>query len=772
MKRAICILLCFLFCQLTAISLAESSETNGNEDIFTADYIISHHLIEGTTIGLQSIAWSGDVCYAYLSDMSIYTYQTGQDPKKVCMLPEAPASLNYAYVNMDDNDLQQLYNTVTYTVADKSGLYGYNVYTGKFGKIDESGIHWNDILLDVSCLNPYGNFFPNRIAQSILAGQTLFSFVSTTTGAGDSSYELWGFDLTTGMSTAYEISNAVGICKMNDTSLLLLCIVEEGYALRKLDILTNSVQDIPVSMAPFSATSLIGGLAYQDENDIIALTCRGTVYESVQGEPFQAVAYVPAESIMPETSAILLPDGRYALSLGGVHIRVPSEQPERTALVCQMPTISIALKNNFSSQYPQIEWNVIYETLTADDIATMMSTQSDQVDLFEVRADSLFMKLVKKGYVAPLSSSSLIALDVQQMDDRIRSILYNEDGDVIAYPSRLYFEEYQYNKGFWELAFPDRPFPTTMVGVLEAWLEWEQDFADEYPEVEFVNAYDYVLYVKNILSFYIKQTDRQGTEPDLKNAQLRYALELLAQINQLRERGGRHTTLLSMDEAEGLGYIFKFSSQEAMRARGTLLLRAPENYLYDVYMYDYTVVSLAFSDEQTPGTDGILYVYMVNPYSKHKEEALRLIECAVSQEVNPYLFYAVHPQCGTPYPDADIDRIIEQFQQEKAAIEEVIQTTDGDVKEQLTAQLDFCEQYIAQQEQLKWLISEETIAQDRLRMEQLQLHEQSLFVVASGTSLDEIVTSLCEQYCAGRFGADHFLSQLQSRMSIIRMESN
>ena len=108
-----------------------------NADIFTQSYMISSGLVDEGAAYIQHVDWSGDTCYAYLGDMSVYTYQPDEGLDKFCQLPKSPDGFDQTFVIIDEKTREQLNETVTYIVAGDDGLYGYNVTNGNFGHIDQ-----------------------------------------------------------------------------------------------------------------------------------------------------------------------------------------------------------------------------------------------------------------------------------------------------------------------------------------------------------------------------------------------------------------------------------------------------------------------------------------------------------------------------------------------------------------------------------------------------------------------------------------------------------
>ena len=759
-----------LACILCLISVYAFADVTGDEDIFTSAYISTY--IQGeSSVGIQNIAWVNDKCYAYLSDMSVYVWSTVEPLQKLCQLPPAPEGMQSSYINLSDTDIAMLKDTITYTVAGSDGLWGFNVFSGKFGNIDSEGLHWSSTTLDFACLNPEENFFPNRVAECFIVNNTLFTFVSLSSGFSDESYALYGFDLNNGTSKSYTIDTAVGLCYMEDTKFILLCTDSDGYCLKQLDTSTDTLTMLPISMNEISLATAVGGLAYDKDSRTIALAADGKVYKSIQDASFAPVANISTRGLLGETTAALLSDGRYALWLNGVHIRSQSNQEESKQLTCQLPVLSNALETNFSNAYPDIALTVRTKATTAEELATLLTTRDSSVDLFEIRADYSYSALKQKGLIASLSSDYL-KQNLYDMYSIIQDVLIDKNGNLVAYPSRLYVYLYQYNKGFWDLAFDGEEFPSSLDSLMDYWLRWEQEYADDYPEIEFVDNYDYATCCRDIIVMYIRQHDSPDQVPDLYSDDLRTVLEKLRRVNDIRQAAGRHTSALSMDEYDGKACIFRISTREAMNAPASFYATSSEEYLYDIYMYDYSNVSMKFSEHDDLNADGILYVYVINPYSSHQAEAQKFIETASVMEINPYLYYAIHPQCNAPYENPNFAGIIEQYSKEKAYLEGLKEKAEGQARDEIDYLLDYYDKYLNDQEHQRWMISADTIAESRKKLQNINLHATSFFLGASGTAAYDMISELCTRYCSGLMSLDTFLHDMTNKVHMMQLESN
>lgn len=154
-------------------SIAQAEE-NGLIDMFDDAYMQEYGLCDSNgRLYFQSVDWDGSTCYAYLTDMAVYTCEPGNAPQKLCVLPNEPDNFYLIDGTLKDDEIAQLYETVTYIAADRGVVYGYNVYSGGWGIIDDDSIHWNENRLDFSCLFHEDVFYPDRIVRGFMTDQAL-----------------------------------------------------------------------------------------------------------------------------------------------------------------------------------------------------------------------------------------------------------------------------------------------------------------------------------------------------------------------------------------------------------------------------------------------------------------------------------------------------------------------------------------------------------------------------------------------------------------------
>ena len=777
-KKLSCILrtvVVTLLLTLPSIAFATSAQ---NEDAFTQEYMDTTGFTEQGIGSVQLVEWAGSTCYVYMSDSSVYTYHTTEGVTKYAQLPPTPKEFERMFVVLGNVNLDDLHNTVTYIATHGDSLYGYNVYSGKFGHIDTEGVHWSDTILDMECLNPEQGFFPNRVAKSYVTNQRLYTLVSLISEYnGDEEYAFFGFDLSTGKAVEFNVKGAVNVCHIKDEEFIFLRRLEDGYSLVRLDAATNALSDISFSMGAFPSDAVVGGLAYDEKSDSIFLSMKGRIFRSVTNGEFEAVSYIPTDALMYETPAWILPDGRYALcSMNGLFIRGITNQMEHEQLIIRTDTWIEDVKKVFSKEYPNVNFNYIYERTTAEELAKILTTQDDSIDVFEICADYAYTALIKKGFTTDLSISEIIRQEVDVMDPKIASTLINEQGQIVAYPAKLRVWSSGIHEGYWKLAFGDCELPATIDEVMDAWIEWELIYADEFPDVEFMLGFDYTPFCQALITYFVQQRDTLNEQPDMNDAALRGALEKLRQVYEIRMNAGRSNTGLTPDQSDGIASIFRFHAwDEAMNERSSLVAKIPENYLYDMYMWDYKPINITFTKDDTPKTDGTLYVYVINPYSKNMEAAIKFIESVTKLKSGPYIYYAIHPEFNEPYEKPDFQQMIASYVQGKSELEEILRDTSnlhhtaiGD----LQATLDFYNAYLENQEKEKWMISSETITKYRNLLDNLHLHTSSIYLGASGSAAEQMISELCARYTLGNMTLDAFLNELNLKMRMMQLENS
>ena len=756
-----------IFASVIVISLLAAIGCSASADVlFNDEHLRISGLREEGIKTVHAITFVGDTCFAYLDDESLRTYQDDGSLLRYCTLPEI--ALN-PYVQPSASELQDI---VTNIATDGQTLYGWNEYSGQFGTIDEDGIRWADKRLQTASLHPYGSIETFRIAGSFVSKDTLFAFVSLTEYQKKTEYRFVAFDLVSGRSQSYTIPNAVGVCPGADNQFLFLCLDENGWSIRILNIDTDEQFSYPADMSAFSADSVVCGLAYNKADDRILFACNGTVYAVLPEGKVQGIGSVNTDGCMSESAAWVLSSGRYALcSMIGLNIVNTGVAPvEKTRLVVQGNGLT-KVNVLFQTAYPHTVLTCKSEGTSAFDLTTRLLTRDDSIDVYKIQADSTYTSIKGKGMLAPLSDSVLLKQELLAMPAAIAEAITDSRGTLVAYPASLTISTFGINKDYWQTVFGDQPIPTTMGELLDAWVLFEDYYADDYPLLDMWFGFDEKLLCSKFIYYYL-QTHENPASTLAKDPSLRMVLEKLAQIADLRTKHQRTLTEWTPNDSEGHATILSlFADREAMYCSPTFYLETQENMLYGFSIFNYSPLTLTWEKNELPQTSATMTVYVVNPYTKHLQEALRYIECASKLEANPYLYYAIHPAMQEPYKNPSFSSKIAALSADIKDIEELLQRDDLEYTDRLDleAMLDYKNRIIQEQEQLKWLIPSEAIAEDQALLKEINLNLNNVYLTAMTASDD--VDQLCDQYVNDNLTLDMFLKNLSSTLSMIEMES-
>lgn len=757
MKRLLSLCMAVLLIALTPCACAAADDTIA---MFDTAYRQTHGM-ETVEDGLyiKSICYANGAFYVYMTDRRVYRAEAGGAPEVYCELPKKPAD------DAQAEDVRQ----VGYMATDGETLYGFSSRTGSLCTIDAEGAHWTDVTLDLSALvNDDGsnNIIPNLWVD----GGRLCALVYDTSSM-DAPYSLWTYDLTTGAATPYPIEDLAGACPGAPGEILCMTGYLSGaYTISALSLSDGSEQSVVSCGSIQSVTGAMGGMAYDAASKTLYMASGNRIWKSVDSAAFESVAVVDTRAVMTDTQAWALPDGRYAALLDG--LTICAESNVETIELTVTGYVQGKPMELFSKRRPEAVVQ-FKESGDTQQLLDMLSTRDDSIDIFMAHADYLFSEMKRKGLAAPLDFSEALVQDAARMDETIRAAVSDADGHIVAYPKMLLLRWYGVNLGYWSLFWPDRDYPETFEEVFEAWADFEENIAEDYPGVGFIDwPFDYGEWVADVITLYVLQHDVQmpelTAEPLVKTLK---ALERVAQIRQVHGRtiDGGYDPQIESTEIEGCGMVFWPNYRDAMAAERP----SYADMLYGVEVDRMTGLPLRFEKGESGSTDARLDVYVVNPYSKNIDAAIDFIECLAEGSADTALYYACHPDCVEPVENADYEgqreRMTARLEEAQIALEDA-RANDEDTTA-LEAQIAYYKEWLSRDD-LRYTLSAGTIAAYRAQVAEhpLNLHVDSPYVSLSTLASDFIEAS-CQQYAAGQLTMEAMLRQIMEKVEMIRAES-
>lgn len=304
-----------------------ASAVVGDEVVFDPSFSQPLNPNPGRPFGIRAMVYLENTFYAYLGD-AIYVWKP-DDPKPTlyCSLPTTPIWKetwgNTMFKDLPDDEQAELAGAVDYIAGGDGALWGYNMLSGRIGKISRDGIAWSRQPLNTA------DFFKNgRIAlyfmpiQSFVEDGQLYIFGNNDgIKSLNATKPLLRFDMASGEYTILETKQARNLCPYQPGSILLARRGNKAsMRLSVMDLKTGTMKDLQQTV-PFpdktdEGLASIGGLSYDPHRDQIYFVMeedivKSNVWQSREGEPFEIVKHLPT-MVHTDVLAWVLPDGRYA----------------------------------------------------------------------------------------------------------------------------------------------------------------------------------------------------------------------------------------------------------------------------------------------------------------------------------------------------------------------------------------------------------------------------------------------------------------------------
>ncbi|MEG0494303.1 MAG: hypothetical protein RR696_13990 [Clostridia bacterium] len=745
------IFLCVAVVSVLLASTALAENTTFSLDVFSSTELAKAGAAVTEIVPSNGIAYGKDKIYCYFDSMEVYA-KSEDGIEFVCKLPDIPSDA-FSKGVIDTESRALLKDTVTYIVANDRKLYGYNVYSGKYGEIDTNGIYWYDTTLDFSCITPGEDQNPNRVVQSYLTDSMLYVFVSEIDAVTwDESYALYGIRLADGTANRISLINPINICMMDEETFLVLSKNADAYSLSRYNTKSNIDEKISVDLSQIPASWTIGGLAYDCDSKAIFLCTNDRVLRSLQGKDFSISGYLPSDHMLSETVAFVSKGIYYLFTVENLYSCIPSENPQQVQLICESGTLSDAVRNVFQAQNPDVLLTHIANAPTVEELNRMLLTGDDSIDIFEVSADYVFSEMKNKGWIAPLDDAPGIKADVAQMAPAVQAVLTDKNGKIVAFPFHISAWQYGIHRENWARVFGERNYPSSFDQLLDAWIEWESTGAEQFPEYDFVEAFDYESWCKFIIESYVRQNDDRQML-DLTNKELLSALEKLKAINDIRTQAGRTTKEVDANVEGFDGYIF------------TKLMLEPLTTPDEAYVW----TALSFGEASVRQMDVKLEVLIVNPHSKHLEEALGFISCLTNESIDPTLYYAVHPSLMKPLENPEYEQRISQSTELVNDLNTQLDKCTPDQREHLTDQLQEAQYAVVEAENERYIISPAAIANYQ-RYSEFNFHTNNVLLGTTAHTMQENMESAIQRYAQGELSIENMMNELSRIMKMIMLE--
>lgn len=354
------------------------------------------------------------------------------------------------------------------------------------------------------------------------------------------------------------------------------------------------------------------------------------------------------------------------------------------------------------------------------------------------------------------------------MYPNIRSVITDAEGKPVAYPYQLLLGHWQVNELLWQHVFGNTSLPTTYDEFLDAMVLWESKYIDDFPEIDFSGDFDHAYWVRNIVNAYAQQYGQTDSSMSLDTPVLRSALEKLEQVRDIRKDYGRSTHFSD----EYMPKIDMFITA----GFNNVLLDPPELpsqgfQTDDIQEGIYTdMPALVFAQGEKSLIPGKMLVWFVNPYSQNKELAIQYLEHAARMENNPRTYYATHPYLNDPLEYAGYEQSVQEMMRRRDDLTELLEKAEDADRSDIEDDLIYVENWLSNQEKMKWMISETAINIYRSFAPNISFFEDNQYITPDGSKMLQQLEGLYQRYADGVINLDAFLKELDEKMHMLYIE--
>ena len=313
--------------------------------------------------------------------------------------------------------------------------------------------------------------------------------------------------------------------------------------------------------------------------------------------------------------------------------------------------------------------------ITMESLAQNMLLQEDYIDLYQLTLQSELLNFVQKGYYAPLDVPTL---QTDTLRGFLKDVLLDDAGRLCFFPVQFSAYGLAYDAAQYE-----PPVPATW----RAWLEQVIVLAaaDEQGELALFDA-DYTpdylreTLIEGLLQQYGCACELAGTD-----AAYEELTECLQLVDNLCE------TIASSNFSDDAP-LFELRYPLVPAARSSA----------------FTPMPLAFIAGEKPVITPSVTVYLLNPYSRHKEAALDYLAYIAEHQSN-WLHTALY-ESNAPIENADYAARAQKLEAEIAEVEQTLQQVDDAEQAPLEERLQQLKLDREKVEESRWEVDEASLA--------------------------------------------------------------
>lgn len=684
-------------------------------------------------------------------------------------------------IDLEENENAYLY-TYLYPAGDK--LYRMGVINGENGATDvllveinlEDGAFAMDggyIDLGDQLIEDYGDGYTgvNALEQSCYADGVLYGMFWGMDGRMIAAIDLETGDMDT---MEFDTDNEILSIAPYDEGRLLLSTYayDEEYnatvSFQLYDVESEELTEIG-ALEPGSG-SFPSGVCYDEARGKLYFVRDGSVWradvtEDGLGEP-EAFGDMPIE-IYSDAQPVLLGDLYVLCSYDGIVGRdvTVDKMPEQHLTIADAGYTSVTRSAyfDFTALHPEFAVSIANSGMSSDELIQSMMTQSSDTDIFIMNAyDPSYLPLLRRGYMAELGGSEKLRAYADSVYPVI-SAVGQMDGELYAVPVTMYGDVYSLNVTLLteKLGFSEEDIPTTWPEMCAMVAKLADGRLEDVPEASpFSPGYTQDDARRNffgrMVEDYMLWLDADEAHMARANDVLSALLDAFAQIDW---------TALGMPEEYEEG-TFEYYEENILLETNSVT-PSQLQYMNRDEECEWRIMPLSVAEGEPALIGAETTLAFVNPYSKHREEAIEYLELMLPL-IEKSTRVALCPQENEPVENSYYQERLESYEQmisdtqtliaqaEAAGDDETLAMQEENLKN-LQQGKEWYEQFG------RWEISPEAIELYRALAENLTPELTSFW--GDDSAYDSV-----NAYLEGTIGAEQFVSKMEEKLQMKRLE--
>lgn len=646
---------------------------------------------------------------------------------------------------------------ITDLLADEKMLYGFNRETGRVCTLTAQGAHWRPQAVDAA---PFTRMPHSPNAPFLFEGTLYTPLTNITTAEAFPPLALAQSDLQSGETTLLKVPDAVSIVPYKPGQLLLMQVERKDnrsfWKLAAFDVKTGALAPLPIKMPEaFEYGSNIGALAYDPQGDRIFYADARQVMASAALAPFERVGLLNFDHLSFDSARGFVMGGMYAVESGGLSLR-------RTDRVVHIETLTILghvapdTVRLFRSERPDALPILQDGRITPQDVFLRTQSGDDSVDIYILPLNADFRALIEKGYALDLGADSQLKADANTLYPALQSAISDSKGSLRAVPVDLHSMSTYARGEHWREVFGGSAYPATWGELMDARLKFANSDRDD---LIFFAFGDSPQVLKYLLQAYILRYEQPGEPLNFEHPALRHALTAYLSAKDLR---------LDVEQEDWASETGPDNHLIALYASAAQFYKADERSDFPI------LPPFVFEAGQAPMDMVRVNAAIINPLSHNQQLGMDFLKVLSRKEADPRRYYAIHPDDNAPYPytSAELEERIAFMQRQRSQFEEQIkrieagEEVDAD-KEFLRGRLEQLQRDLADQERLKWMLSEEEIQNYRQTAQYMAVPDKSLLL---SDQVWQQAQGLIERLYEGTLTVDAFFQEMNQMSSLVYHE--